>query len=98
MMRKAGFVKRKFISIAALLVAPGALHAQTQATYPQRPVRVIVNVSAGGGVDILARIVGAHLGGTWGHPFVIDNRTGAGGSIGTELAAKATPDGYTLLV
>lgn len=66
--------------------------------YPQRPVRVIVNVSAGGGVDILARIVGAHLNATWGHPFVIDNRTGAGGSIGTEIAAKGTPDGYTLLV
>lgn len=83
--------------LAMSLTVPAAVHAQTQ-PYPQRPVRVIVNVSAGGGVDILARIVGAHLGGTWGHPFVIDNRTGAGGAIGTEIAAKGAPDGYTLLV
>jgi tripartite-type tricarboxylate transporter receptor subunit TctC len=87
----------------SMMVMPVMAQAQTTATgmvqaYPQRPVRVIVNVSAGGGVDILARLVGAHLSGTWGHPFVIDNRTGAGGSIGTEIAAKGAPDGYTLLV
>lgn len=55
-------------------------------------------MSARAAVVILARIFGAHLSATWGHPFVIDNRTGAGGSIGTEIAAKGTPDGYTLLV
>ncbi len=67
-------------------------HAQH---YPQRPVRVIVNVSAGGGVDSLSRITGAHMSAAWGYPFVIDNRTGAGGAIGTKLAAKSAPDSYT---
>ena len=67
-------------------------------SYPNRPVRVIVNVSPGGGVDSVARIVAQHNHATWGQPFVVDNRTGAGGSIGVELVAKAVPDGYTLLV
>lgn len=66
--------------------------------YPQRPVRVVVPLSPGGGVDILARIVGEQLGAAWGQRFVVDNRTGAGGSIGIEIVAKAPPDGYTLLV
>jgi tripartite-type tricarboxylate transporter receptor subunit TctC len=78
-----------------LLALPAWTHAQS---YPQRPVRIIVNVSAGGGVDMLARISGAHMSMVWGQPFVVDNRTGAGGAIGSELAAKAAPDGYTLLV
>lgn len=76
-----------------------AAQAQTPtAAWPQRPVRVIVNVSAGGGVDIVARIAAQHMSGVFGQTFVVDNRTGAGGMIGSELAAKATPDGYTLLV
>jgi tripartite-type tricarboxylate transporter receptor subunit TctC len=79
----------------ALLCAAATAAAQA---WPQRPVRIIVNVSAGGGVDSLARIAGQHYSMVWGHPFVVDNRTGAGGSIGVELVAKATPDGYTLLV
>lgn len=66
--------------------------------YPVRPVRVVVPVSAGGGVDSLARLVGQHFNAVWGQPFVIDNRVGAGGAIGVEIAAKAGPDGYTLLV
>jgi len=80
---------------AALLTAVALADAQG---YPQRPVRIIVNVSAGGGVDSLARIAGQHYSMVWGQPFVVDNRTGAGGSIGVELVTKATPDGYTLLV
>ncbi len=76
---------------------PAVADAQSQ-VYPQRPVRIIVNVSAGGGVDMVARISGAHMSTVWGQPFVIDNRTGAGGAIGSELAAKAAPDGHTLLV
>ena len=80
------------------LLLPATAYAQVQSAYPQRPVRVIVNVSAGGGVDIVARIVAQHMSSTFGQTFVVDNRTGAGGAIGSELAAKATPDGYTLLV
>ena len=79
----------------ALLCACTLSHAQT---YPSRPVRIIVNVSPGGGVDNAARIVSQHNQALWGQPFVVDNRTGAGGSIGVELVAKAVPDGYTLLV
>ena len=67
-------------------------------TYPQRPVRIIVNVSPGGGVDSVARIAAQHYHAVWNQPFVVDNRTGAGGSIGVELVARAAPDGYTLLV
>jgi len=78
-----------------LLCAAAPADAQA---YPQRPVRVIVNVSAGGGVDSLARIAAQHYSGVWGQPFVVDNRTGAGGNIGVELVAKAAPDGHTLLV
>jgi tripartite-type tricarboxylate transporter receptor subunit TctC len=85
---------RAALSIA-LICACAPSHAQT---YPQRPVRIIVNVTAGGGVDNVARIAAQHYGATWGQPFVVDNRTGAGGSIGVELVAKAAPDGYTLLV
>jgi tripartite-type tricarboxylate transporter receptor subunit TctC len=70
-------------------------HAQS---YPQRPVRIVVNVTAGGGVDALARIAAQHYSRVWGQSFVVDNRTGAGGSIGVEIVTKAAPDGYTLLV
>ncbi|MBI4203642.1 MAG: tripartite tricarboxylate transporter substrate binding protein [Betaproteobacteria bacterium] len=78
--------------------AETAANASTGRAYPLRPVRVVVPVSAGGGVDSLARLVGQHFNAVWGQPFVIDNRVGAGGAIGVEIAAKAGPDGYTLLV
>jgi tripartite-type tricarboxylate transporter receptor subunit TctC len=81
--------------LIALLCATTLASAQT---YPQRPVRIIVNVTAGGGVDALARIAAQHYNQVWGQPFVVDNRTGGGGSIGVETVAKAAPDGYTLLV
>jgi tripartite-type tricarboxylate transporter receptor subunit TctC len=61
-------------------------------------VRIIVPVSAGGGVDALARIIGQHYNAVWGQPFIVDNRPGAGGSLGPEMVARATPDGYTLMV
>ncbi len=81
--------------MAALLIAP---LAATAAAYPERPVRIVVPVSAGGGVDALARLIGQHFNTVWGQPFIIDNRTGAGGSIGAEIVARAVPDGYTLMV
>lgn len=67
-------------------------------SYPQRPVRIVVNVTAGGGVDTTARAVAQHLNSVFKQPFVVDNRTGAGGSIGIELVAKANADGYTFLI
>jgi len=79
----------------ALCLGMAATHAQP---YPSRPVRIVVPVPAGGGVDSIARIAGEHMRGTLGQPFVVDNRPGAGGSIGADIVAKATPDGYTLMV
>ena len=81
--------------VPALLCAVSMVHAQT---YPQRPVRVVVNVSAGGGVDSIARVIAQHYASVWGQPVVVDNRTGGGGSIGVETVTKAAPDGHTLLV
>jgi tripartite-type tricarboxylate transporter receptor subunit TctC len=66
--------------------------------YPTRPVRVITPYAAGGGIDVLTRVVTKGMSEAWGHPVVVDNRPGAGATIGTDAAAKAAPDGYTLLV
>ena len=65
--------------------------------FPNRPVRIIVPYAAGGAVDTVARTVGAKLGETWGQTVVIENRPGGAANIGTELAARAVPDGYTLV-
>jgi tripartite-type tricarboxylate transporter receptor subunit TctC len=66
--------------------------------FPSRPVRIIVPAAPGGGLDIMARVVGQPLSQMWGQPVVVDNRPGAGVMFGTEMASKAPPDGYTLLV
>jgi tripartite-type tricarboxylate transporter receptor subunit TctC len=84
----------KFMAVAALTLFAGSIGAQG---FPDRPVRIIVPFSPGGATDIVARLVGRQLGETWGQTVVIDNRAGAGGNIGADLAAKATADGYTLL-
>lgn len=91
---RSALVAAPFI-VAALLIAPLATLA---AGYPERPVRIVVPVPAGGGVDSLARIIGQHFNAVWGQPFIVDNRPGAGGSLGAEIVARATPDGYTLMV
>ena len=82
--------------LAALLLA-GCAHAQGAAPYPERPIRVIVSVPAGGGVDTVTRLVGQKLQERLGQPVVIENRGGAAGNIGAEAVANAPPDGYTLL-
>src|SRR5438477_302451 len=81
--------------VLALLVFAGGLGAQP---YPSRPVTFIVPFAPGGGTDISARTVAAKLQQKWGQGVVIENRGGAGGVIGTDAAAKAKPDGYTLLI
>jgi tripartite-type tricarboxylate transporter receptor subunit TctC len=83
-----------------LLSVAGVCHAADSDAqpYPARPIRLISPYAAGGGSDTLARIMGQWLTASWGQPVVIENRPGAGGSLGAEAAAKAQPDGYTLLV
>lgn len=81
---------------AALLATPGGLVAQQK--FPTKPIRIVVPFSPGGGTDTVARIISQKMGESWGQSMVIENRTGAGGTIGTALVAKATPDGHTLLV
>ena len=74
-------------------------HAALAQAWPNRPVRFLVPFAAGAGInDIMARLVGQHLGAALGQPVVIENRAGAGGIAGTEAAAKAAPDGYTFLM
>src|SRR2546421_9839288 len=86
---------RTFLMFLAMLVAQAAF-AQA---WPNRPVRLLVPFAAGAGInDIMARLVGQHLGAGLGQPVVIENRAGAGGIAGTEAAAKAAPDGYTFLM
>ena len=86
---------RLVLALAALLLAGSSSVAQD---YPSRPVRIIVPFGAGGPADVTARQVGSILQENFGQPFVVENRTGAGGVIGTQEAAMASPDGYTLLM
>jgi tripartite-type tricarboxylate transporter receptor subunit TctC len=80
------------------LLLLGATSSAMAQAFPSRPVRLIAPFPAGGGVDIVARLLGQKLTEKWGQQVVVDNRTGATGIIGTELAARATPDGYTLIM
>jgi tripartite-type tricarboxylate transporter receptor subunit TctC len=80
----------------ALPLAPQL--AQAQDTFPSRPLRIVVPFAAGGGVDILTRVIAQHLSEAVKQPVTIDNRTGAGGNVGVEAVAKAPADGYTLVM
>jgi tripartite-type tricarboxylate transporter receptor subunit TctC len=83
-----------FLSTGVVLACAGAAHAQ----YPSRPIRLIVPFAGGSVNDVLARVVAAPMSDALGQPIVIDNRAGAAGNLGAEIAANATPDGYTLFM
>ena len=91
--------RRNFLHLAAgAAVLPAASRIARAQVYPARPVRIIVPFPAGQASDTIARLMGQSLSERLGQPFVIENRTGAGGNIGTESVVRATPDGYTLLL
>ena len=99
---------KRFYAVRSAAVLAGGItmatpsHAQTAASvgaaaYPVKPIRYIVAFPAGGTTDLLGRIIGQKFTEAWGQPVIMDNRAGAAGSVGSEAAAKAPPDGYTLL-
>lgn len=87
--------KRTALCLVSLALCLGTAAAQQ---YPVRPVRIIVPLTPGGGVDTIARVIADHYSQALGQRFIVDNRPGAGGTIGVETVAKAAPDGHTLLV
>ena len=89
---------RAATTLAFALAAGFAINAQAQDNYPERAVKVIVALPAGGSADMIARVVGQKLAAELKQPFVVDNRAGASGQIGTPAVARAAPDGYTLMV
>ena len=92
---------RKHLTITRLLLCASALLLSCSAaaqSYPGKPIRFIVPFSAGGGADIVARAIGQKLGEAIGQQVIVDNRTGAAAIIGTEIAAKSPPDGYTIIL
>jgi tripartite-type tricarboxylate transporter receptor subunit TctC len=97
MIRWRGHKLGRWLTALAMLIAMDCAAAQTD-TYPSRPVRLIVPFAAGGLNDVVARLVTPYLERSLGQPFIIDNRPAASGIVGTDATAKATPDGYTLLM
>ena len=91
-------MNRTLLCAAMFLALAPVAYAQSQPAWPARPIRIIVPFGPGAFTDVSARTLAVELTGQLGQQVVVENRTGAGGAIGTELAARATPDGYTLLL
>lgn len=85
-------------TLASLVLVLSAVVATAQDKYPNKSIRVIVPVAPGGGTDFIARLIGQKLSEAWGQPVIVDNRPGGAGNLGVEIAAKAVPDGYTLVI
>src|SRR5262245_60697705 len=90
--------RRQFASAAGAVLAGATRTAAAQATYPDRPIRMLVGYPAGGGVDLVARMLGEPMKATLGQPIVVENRPGASAMIAAHAAATAPPDGHTLLM
>src|SRR4051795_7709650 len=91
--------RRQFLHLAAGAAAlPAVSRFAWAQAYPIRPVRIVVPLAPAGTVDIIARMIGQWLSERLGQQFVIENRTGAGTTLGTEVVVRASPDGYTLLM
>src|SRR3954463_14621607 len=89
---------KRWILVMATLVAVSFSTAFLGQGFPERPVQIITPYAAGGGLDIITRTVAQRLSAQWGKQVIVDNRPGAGSTVGTAIAAKAPKDGYTLLV
>ncbi len=91
------FTRTLWLALACCTAVPAVTQAR-EATYPDRPLRIVVPYPAGGASDFVARLIGERMTREWGQPVVVENRTGASGSLGAGEVARAAPDGYTLLV
>jgi tripartite-type tricarboxylate transporter receptor subunit TctC len=90
-------IRARYVLVSLLCLLLAVLNgAHAQAAYPDRPIRFIVPYPAGGGADQITRLLAGATEGALGQPFVVDNRSGAGGGVGTDAVAKARPDGYTI--
>lgn len=93
--RRAGLALMAAVAAGAM---PMPAVGQAQAAYPNKPIHIVVPFPPGGSTDVLARRIGDKLASAWGQPVVVDNRAGAGGTVGADYVAKSAPDGYTLLM
>ena len=95
-MKATSLLCRALLPFAMLVSAPGTGYGQPASAFPSKPIRIIVQFTPGTSTDILARVIAQKMSEHWGQQVVVDNRPGAGAIVGSELGAKAAPDGYTL--